>query len=525
MNKNFRVVPSLFLSLMMFTVSAVAGNVLSNPDFESDPGGQSQNLYGWNWYGPNTFNETGSDAQNGTNFFKVYQAFTTSVNYNGIYQDYISGAGATYSADGWAKTLASDQIAGQNVAWIEVSFRDANANIIALYRSSIISTNAILAGAFPTSAWAHLFVTNQYDPNSYNITNTTSTLVAPPGTYFVRYQIVFQGDALKSGGSVYFDNLSLNFSGLAAYGNWNVVWDDEFNGTTINTNTWTNDIGGGGWGNSEMEYYTSRTNNAYVAGGLLHIVAQQESYGGQSYTSARLKTQGLVSWLYGRFEWRARLPAGTGFWPALWFLGTNITSVNWPGCGEIDVTEDNGASNNFVQGSLHSGSDETAKYTFLDGDSVTNFHTYVLDWSTNSFIWYVDGHLYEMQTSWGNTLGHAYPAPFNLPSFMIMNLAVGGSYVGYPPASAINTNGGFPGEMQVDYVRVYNPTPPLALAYTNTNHGFFISWNSNVVGHIQAQFSPAGLNSTNWADLTNSSTNPSQVSVTNGNAFFRLKSP
>ncbi len=512
----------------------LAGNVLSDPGFESDAPGQSQNIIGWTWYGQswgNTFNETGADAHSGNNYFKVFQGFTGSINYSGIYQDYISGPGATYTADGWAKTISSDLLAGQNTAWIEVTFRDANANVLALYRSSLITTNAIVSGAFPENTWVDLAITNQYNLNTYAITNTATTLVAPAGTYFVRYQIVFQGDAAGSNGSAYFDDLDLKLTSAAPYGNWNIIWDDEFNGTTINTNIWTYDIGAGGWGNNELEYYTSRTNNAYESGGLLHIAAQQESYGGQSFTSARMKTQGLVSWTYGRFEWRVRLPGGNGFWPALWFLGTNITSVSWPGCGEMDVMENDGAALTNVQGSLHSGSDETAIYTFANGDSVTNFHTYVLDWSTNSFLWYVDGHLYEMQTNWSSSVG-AYPAPFNKPSFMIMNVAVGGNYLATNGVSPENnpsisdiSKSTFPAEMQVDYVRAYNSTPPLRISLVHTNNSSLIFWPSNIIGHLQVQISPlSGGLTTNWSDVL-SSNNPFIINATNSSVFYRLQSP
>ena len=448
--------------LVVSAAPLLAGNVLTNPGFELDAAGQHQNLIGWTWYGQpwgNTFNETGADARSGANYFKVFQGFTGGVNYNGVYQDYISGPGVTYTADGWAKTISGDVLAGQNAAWIEVTFRDANAGVLALYKSSLFNTNALRTGRFPTNAWVNLPVTNQYNPTTFALTGTVTNLVAPLGTYFVRYQIVLQGDAAGSGGSVYFDDLNLNLTRASAYGDWAVAWSDEFNGATINTNVWTYDLGNnGGWGNSELEYYTGRTNNASTTGGLLHVVARKESTNGFSYTSARMKTQGLAAWQYGRFEWRARCPAGTGFWPALWFLGTNITSVGWPACGEIDVMENNGATLTNVQGSLHSGSDETGIYT-IPNDSVTNFHTYVVDWSTNAFLWYVDGHLYQMQTSWTSSQG-AYPAPFNKPAFIIMNLAVGGNYVGNPSVATINANGGFPGEMQVDYLRVYNVALP-----------------------------------------------------------------
>ena len=474
MNKLFSILSRAGVCVAATVLPAMAGNVLSNAGFESDAPGQSQNLAGWTWYGQtwgNTFNETGPEAHTGHNYFKVFPGFTGSLNYSGVYQDYISGPGAVYTAAGWAQTRSSDLLTGDNAAWIEVSFRDADTRVLGLYRSGVINTHLLESGAFPADKWVDLAVTNQYDPNTFTVTNTVSSLVAPPGTYFVRYQIVLEGDVKGSKGSVFFDDLRLNSTGIAPYGDWGMVWSDEFNGPALDTNTWTFDTGDGGdnrgWGNRELEYYTSATNNAYVANGMLHIVARQQPTNGCRYTSARLKSQGLASWQYGRFEWRARTPGGTGFWPALWLLGTNITNVSWPGCGEIDVVENNGTLTQ-VQGSLHSGSDETAIYTFPDGGSVTNFHIYVLDWSTNALLFYVDGHLYQRQSHWTSNLGDHYPAPFDKPCFMIMNLAVGGNYVGNPSPEAIDGNGGWPGDLQVDYMRVYNLTSPLKISTTGS---------------------------------------------------------
>ena len=453
-------VPAVLLTTVLFVLASIAGcyadNLLSDPGFESGVPGQK--VPGWNSYGRNSYiiNDAGI-AHGGTNCFKVYQAFTGAVNYNGIYQDYISGPGAVYSADGWAYASASDAIAGQNAAWVEVTFRDANANILALYQSARLTTNSIASGTFPANTWINLAVTNQCDPHSYQITNQTAQLTAPEGTYFVRYQIIFQGDAHNSGGSTYFDDLDLSRTDGAPYGNWNLVWSDEFNGDTINQKTWTYDLGGHGWGNRELEYYTSNAANAYVAGGYLHIAALKNSTGQHHYTSARLKSQGLFSFQCGRIEWRAKLPQGQGFWPALWLLGTNISSVGWPDCGEIDVVENKGSDLGMVQGSLHSGSDETAIYHFLDSDYVTNFHTYTLDWTPRAILFYVDGHLYESQTKWSSSVG-AYPTPFNQPFFIIMNIAVGGDYLGNPDTKTIDANSLFPGEMLVDYVRIYDQT-------------------------------------------------------------------
>ena len=206
-------VPAVLLTTVLFVLASIAGcyadNLLSDPGFESGVPGQK--VPGWNSYGRNSYiiNDAGI-AHGGTNCFKVYQAFTGAVNYNGIYQDYISGPGAVYSADGWAYASASDAIAGQNAAWVEVTFRDANANILALYQSARLTTNSIASGTFPANTWINLAVTNQCDPHSYQITNQTAQLTAPEGTYFVRYQIIFQGDAHNSGGSTYFDDLDLS---------------------------------------------------------------------------------------------------------------------------------------------------------------------------------------------------------------------------------------------------------------------------------------------------------------------------
>jgi len=353
------------------------------------------------------------------------------------------------------------------------------------------------------------------------ITNTTTRLTAPPGTSYVRYQIVFQGDQHNSNGSVYFDDLVLDRIGGAAWGNWNVVWSDEFNGTTINPAIWTFDLGNGsgGWGNNEFEYYTSRPQNAYASNGVLNIVARQESFGGFNYTSARLKTQGLFSKRYGRFEFRARLPQGVGYWPALWLLGTNVTTVGWPACGEIDVVESNGSYATNVQGTIHFGSSVTQTYT-LPGDSITNFHTYLLEWTTNAILWYVDGLRYQTRTNWSSSAG-PYPAPFNQPFFLIMNLAIGGNYLGNPSQATINANTIFPGVLQVDYIRIYEPTAPLKLSISQTNASLLLTWPSNIVSRLQVN---TNLSSTNWTNVS-TATSSLVVNPINERAFYRLISP
>jgi beta-glucanase (GH16 family) len=506
---------------------AVAGTLLTNPGFEIDPQGQTTTIVGWRTYGANTFGETDSNtAHSGTNFFKVSQAFNGGVNYNGVYQDNASGPGASYSADGWAYTSIGDTLAGQNVAWIEVTFRDARGNMLALYRSALITTNSLTDGTFPPNTWVDLPVTNQYNPANFQLIGTVTSLVAPPNTSFVRYQLLFQGDVQRSTGSVYFDDLNLIQISGAPYGDWNIIWSDEFGGTSINRNIWTYDVENGppaGWGNSELEYYTTNSQNSYVSNGLLHIVALRQATNGFSYTSARMKTQGLFSHTFGRFEFRAKLPSGIGMWPALWMLGTNIPSVGWPACGEFDITEVNGANPTLVQGSIHSGSDATQIYT-LPGGTVTDFHTYLLEWTPIAINWFVDGVLYETQTSWASSLG-PYPAPFDRPFFILMNLAVGGNYVGNPSISTINANTTFPSEMQVDYVRIYDHTGPLVISIAQSNSNVVLTWPTNIVCHLQSQSDsdPAGL-TTNWTDVAGT-TYPLVLPPTNGSSFYRLVSP
>jgi len=302
------------------------------------------------------------------------------------------------------------------------------------------------------------------------------------------------------------------------------VWSDEFNSNSINPKIWTYDTGNGGWGNNELEYYTSRTNNAFEAGGYLHIIAKDESYEGASYTSARIKSQGLFSCQYGRIEWRAQLPEGVACWPALWLLGDNISSLGWPDCGEIDVMENNGSSLGTVQGSLHSGSDETGYYNFPGNDSAAGFHTYTLDWTTNAIIFYVDGHLYENQSNWTSSAG-SYPFPFNQPFFIIMNLAVGGNYLGNPATNAINAGTVFPAELCVDYVRIYQTTDRLRLAVKQTDSGLDLSWPANIVCHLEVQTSqfPAGLG-TNWVSIP-TAINQILIKPAAGSAYYRLASP
>ena len=464
MNKKILVWNGILFCLAGAVMPLLAGNVLLNPGFESDAPGQSQNLVGWTWYGQswgNTFNETGPDARSGNNFFKVFQGFTKSVNYSGIHQDYAAGSGATYTADGWAKMLSTDVLGGSNLAWLEVSFRDAGANQLALYRSSVISADTSLTGAFPKDAWVNLPITNQCDPNTYAVTNTTATLVAPPGTEVARYQVVFQGDTAGSTGSVYFDDLNLNLTSAvpaASAGTSELVWSDEFNqsdGSALDAGKWNYELGGNGWGNNELEYYTASTNNARIEDGKLVIEARPEKVGGKNYTSARLLTKGKCSWTYGRIEARIKIPRGQGIWPAFWMMGTNISSVSWPTCGEIDIMENIGKEPGLIHGTVHglgySGGSGIGGPGALPGGATfaDDFHVYAVECEPDRLCWLVDGQPYFTITPARLPAGTKWV--FNEPKFMLLNLAVGGAWPGNPDGQTI-----FPQRMVVDYVRVYN---------------------------------------------------------------------
>jgi beta-glucanase (GH16 family) len=536
---SWRTFPLTFLAFLTLTVTA-SGNVLLNPGFET-----GTSFTNWSTYGPNNHIAT-SPVHSGSNSYKAYGNFSGATNFACIYQDNVSAPGAIYSANGWVNSLSTDKIIGTNQAWLEVSFRDSSYNTLALYRSPVISSNNISSfGGYST--WINLQITNRCsitNPSalfilSSAVTNTATSLVAPAGTAYVRFQVVFEQGPDNANGSMYFDDMTLNQTGGPQAQNtatqWNIVWDDEFNGKSINTNIWTFETGNnGGWGNSELEYYTSNSLNAYVTNGLLHIAALQQSTNGFSYTSARMKTQNNFNTTYGRIVWSAALPAGTGMWPALWMLGSNFPAAGWPACGEIDVMEANGTLTNQVQSSLHFGNasdqqvTETAIYnSFSAGNNITNFHTYMLEWQYGSISFSVDGNVFETQNTWGSpnlpSPNSQYPAPFNAPFFLIMNLAVGGNYVGNPSTAEINSGTVFPAQMLVDYVRVYELTAPLAISVAKQSGVNKLSWPTNIVAHLQVQ-----TNSLlgNWYDVPGS-TNPFTITAPLSSApvFYRLESP
>jgi beta-glucanase (GH16 family) len=268
---------------------------------------------------------------------------------------------------------------------------------------------------------------------------------------------------------------------------WKLVWSDEFDGAEIDKTKWGFDTGNGfnadaktwvaGWGNDELQYYTNEPKNAFVRDGMLHIRAVKESFQGCGYTSARIKSRkkdggSLFSKKYGRFEFRAKLPTGQGIWPALWMLPQDEKYGGWASSGEIDVMEARGQEPGKVLGTLHYGSrwpanTHTGKdYVLPRKGTIADFHVYAIEWEPGEIRWYFDDHLYQTQSFWwssskvdggngrnptGENDLNPWPAPFDQPFYLVMNVAVGGKFLGNPDNSTK-----FPVEMLVDHVRVYD---------------------------------------------------------------------
>jgi len=221
-----------------------------------------------------------------------------------------------------------------------------------------------------------------------------------------------------------------------------LVWSDEFNGTSVDQNNWTFETGGGGWGNNELQSYQSA--NAAVTGGNLVITAKKQTVGSNQYTSARLKTQGKRQFTYGRIEARIKMPQVQGLWPAFWMLGSNITSVGWPQCGETDIME-HVNTDNLVYSTIHWYNNGHAYYGGNTSTTPSSYHVYDVVWDTNGITWHIDGVQY-WAANIANNINNT--GAFHNPFFIILNLAVGGDWPG-------NTIGTLPASMYVDYVRVY----------------------------------------------------------------------
>ncbi len=210
-----------------------------------------------------------------------------------------------------------------------------------------------------------------------------------------------------------------------------VVWQDEFDTDGAPDDTkWAFDLGAGGWGNNELQTYTDNPQNVIVEDGVLKITAVKN---GGSYTSARIKTQGLFDQAYGRFEARIRLPWGPGIWPAFWMLGANIDTVPWPQCGEIDIMEYRGQQPSLIHGSVHGpgysgGAAITKSYGLINSRFDLDYHLFAVEWGADYIQYFVDDVLYQEINPKDLTGEWVFENNF----FLILNVAVGGNFVGFP---------------------------------------------------------------------------------------------
>ncbi len=317
-----------------------------------------------------------------------------------------------------------------------------------------------------------------------------------------------------------------------------LAWSDEFEGTSLDTSVWSYETGNGswGWGNGEVEYYTSRTDNVQVADGTLRIIAKKENYNGYEYTSGRIITKGKKSFTYGKMEARIKVENGnqSGLWPAFWMMGENYNSVGWPACGEIDIME-HANSNNTVGGCLHwwnydsssnadyGSGNANSDYVFSDNtnNGINGWHTYGLIWDEDHMEWQVDGETYFQQ---GITDNNSYC--FSKNQFFLLNLAIGGTGTGYTNYQTADPNTYQTATMYVDYVRVYqlsdgSETTTNQTTTENTTTSSSDQQETETFVSYETVDSVASSNNvfetyygSDWAGATGSSSNASNTGIT-----------
>jgi beta-glucanase (GH16 family) len=289
----------------------------------------------------------------------------------------------------------------------------------------------------------------------------------------------------------------LDILGCSLYSQtYDLVWSDEFDYTGLpDTTKWNYDVGGHGWGNQELQYYTyRRLENVRVEEGKLVIEAKKESYEGKNYTSARLVTKNQGDWLYGKIEVSARLPKGRGTWPAIWMLPTDWEYGDWPSSGEIDIMEHVGYDEGVVHGTVHTEAFNHSLGTQKGNsvnlpDATTAFHEYAIEWTHSEIYFFIDGTKYFTFIKYDNDYKKW---PFDKRFHLVMNIAVGGSWGG---AQGVDDNA-FPTTMEIDYVRVYQLASTTAIDVydkkisnpDNSDREFVISPNP-FVDHIKINYS------------------------------------
>jgi len=285
------------------------------------------------------------------------------------------------------------------------------------------------------------------DPTNQRQANIEFTLQLSNPKLCTLSTTIAKGIIVSENGT-YLPTDNTGYSTPTTYPDYTLIWSDEFSGTTLDASVWNQEIGNNNGNNHELEYYTNSTKNTFVSDGNLIIEARKETISTFNYTSGRMTTQNKKSFKYGRIDIRAKLPVGKGMWPALWMLGTNISSVGWPSCGEIDIMELVGTFPGRVYSTLHWQNAGThasfgLNYNLTTGDFSQQFHVFTTIWTKDNIKSYVDDNLYFTMTT-------KDIAAFNAEQFFIFNAAVGGDWPGSPDATTT-----FPQRMFVDYVRVF----------------------------------------------------------------------
>lgn len=321
------------------------------------------------------------------------------------------------------------------------------------------------------------FTTVDGNTNGDEYTKNSGTLTIPANSKSANIDIVVKGDSLRDENKIFYVQLTnpvnakissgkgtgtifcygtyLNvddagYTTPATYPGYSLKWSDEFDGDILDKNSWNYETGANGWGNNELENYTSNSNNSFISNHKYLVIEARKD--GNDYTSARVQTMGKKEFTYGRVDIRAKLPKGQGVWPALWMLGSNIGTTPWPACGEIDIMELLGHEPNKVYGTMHWGNAGEGSthigddYSLPNGNFSEKFHVFSLVWDSTKIEWLVDDQKYFTGTK--EQVNGNYP--FDKPFFFILNVAVGGNWPGNPDA---NTT--FPQRMIVDYIRVF----------------------------------------------------------------------
>ena len=317
----------------------------------------------------------------------------------------------------------------------------------------------IQATADNTIAYA-LYIGAASEPEAENASGLFEYAFLQPGYYQVEVRAYgTSGRYIKEVRQVVVDmsndvSIEDGYISPLTYEGYDLVWNDEFNGSEIDPANWVFETGTGcpnlcGWGNNELQYY--RQENAWIEDGALIIEARKETVGGKDYTSARMKTQNKKSFQYGRIDIRALLPKGQGIWPALWMLGNDINRIGWPECGEIDIMEMIGGNgrDNQTHGTLHWDNNghlyTGGSYTLQSGIFADEYHLFSILWDETSIQWFVnDIKFHEIDIT------PSHMTEFHEKFFLIFNVAVGGRWPGSPDATTV-----FPQQMKVDYIRVF----------------------------------------------------------------------